>query len=142
MKNSFIVKGFDFYNAYLKARLGLQEELNTDTNKFSGIVFFRLNPENYGKIFNGVSYDAPKTSLIFEEKIYKEEGTVLPNPINWSNERVGYVCLENKESYFKFCMNMALAFFRIRFSSSSCALRFCSSCICLAVSTELSSSLT
>lgn len=74
MKNSFIVKGFDFYNTYLKARLGLQEELNTDTNKFSGIVFFRLNPENYGKIFNGVSYDAPKTSLIFEEKIYKEEG--------------------------------------------------------------------
>lgn len=97
MKNSFIVKGFDFYNTYLKARLGLQEELNTDTNKFSGIVFFRLNPENYGKIFNGVSYDAPKTSLIFEEKIYKKEGTVLPNPINWSNERVGYVCLENKE---------------------------------------------
>ncbi|MFB1377198.1 biotin carboxylase, partial [Streptococcus pyogenes] len=47
--------------------------------------------------FNGVSYDAPKTSLIFEEKIYKKEGTVLPNPINWSNERVGYVCLENKE---------------------------------------------
>ncbi|HER5407080.1 TPA: biotin carboxylase, partial [Streptococcus pyogenes] len=94
---SFIVKGFDFYNTYLKARLGLQEELNTDTNKFSGIVFFRLNPENYGKIFNGVSYDAPKTSLIFEEKMYKEEGTVLPNPINWSNERVGYVCLENKE---------------------------------------------
>ncbi|HFD4694368.1 TPA: hypothetical protein ACJPB4_001269 [Streptococcus pyogenes] len=97
MKNSFIVKGFDFYNTYLKARLGLQEELNTDTNKFSGIVFFRLNPENYGKIFNGVSYDAPKTSLIFEEKMYKEEGTVLPHPINWSNERVGYVCLENKE---------------------------------------------
>lgn len=32
MKNSFIVKGFDFYNTYLKARLGLQEELNTDTN--------------------------------------------------------------------------------------------------------------
>ena len=41
--------------------------------------------------------------------------------------------MDGIESLFECGVNMAIAFFRIRFSSSSWALRLCRSLICLAV---------
>ncbi|MBI5975966.1 hypothetical protein [Staphylococcus canis] len=34
-------------------------------------------------------------STVLEKEFTMEEGDVLPNPSNWSNERIGYVILQN-----------------------------------------------
>ena len=48
-------------------------------------------------------------------------------------------CVDSIQSLFKCGVNMAIAFFNMRFSSTRMALRFCSSLICLAVMTVSSS---
>ena len=47
--------------------------------------------------------------------------------------------VDSIQSLFECGVNMAIAFFKIKFSSSRMALRFCSSLICLAVMTVSSS---
>lgn len=96
MTNSFADKSFNFYDSYVHARMGIRKIVDTQTDRFSGIVFFKLRPEDYGKKFEGIDYEIPKESKVFYSGMLKSEGSVLPTPINWSNERFGYVCLENK----------------------------------------------
>lgn len=100
INNSF-VNGFSFYEEYLNARVGENIDIDNSIRTYTGVIFLRLKKENYGKILKRYSYDLNGiSSKIIKKGMYKKEGTLLPNPINWSNERIGYLILEN-DSYNK-----------------------------------------
>lgn len=97
MTNSFTSSNFDFYDTYMDARLENNIDLIVETDRYSGIVFFKVPSEKYGKKLKGLRYNKELSSKIIEEKFFINIGDILPNPLNWSNERVAYLCLENKD---------------------------------------------
>lgn len=95
MMYSFL-QHFSYFKEYINIRLGiepLKPEFNT---KYTGIAFIKIPPKLYGKIYNGVNLPMNSIkSTVLEKEFTMEEGDVLPNPSNWSNERIGYVILQN-----------------------------------------------
>lgn len=95
INNSFF-NGFSFYEEYLKARVGENISFDNSIRTYTGVIFLRLKKENYGKVLSGYSCDLTGiSSKKIKEDIYKKVGSLLPNPINWSNERIGYMIFEN-----------------------------------------------
>lgn len=89
---------FDFFNAYINARIGIETEPPKNINGFTGICFIQVPSHLYGKPFNGVNFALEKiSSRVLEKKITRSTGELLPQPINWSNERVGHVILNNHD---------------------------------------------
>lgn len=87
---------FNFFEAYLKSREG-KIYSHVLGKKFVGIAFIKVPTNAYGKIFESLTI--PKitnTSTIIKNEYMLKKGTVLPSPINWSNERIGYIILENQ----------------------------------------------
>lgn len=96
---------FNFFEAYLKAREGIVTS-NCIGKKFAGIVFIKVPVESYGKVFESLIIpNISQDTAIIETKYMISEGETLPKPINWSNERIGYVLLES-ESYESLNDNM------------------------------------